>query len=297
MSRRNRNIVIAVVLSLLFHIGIIFFIDFFDWLVVNTDLMAEEIPDDITVIFPENKPKPDEEQKYIVENQNETDEIPDQSNLLSDRNSRARNPEMGEQFRENSPLNQGNTDNPGLSNPFIEQKPRQTYNKPFTSDALTGRQVDPNNEPLRRNTQEKEQNESVPSQVASRGFNEMYNQEKFSVKEVGPISLSTYAWEFTPYIRKFKEKLQRIWTAPPAYHMGLIHGETSILFEISKQGTLLNMRLIDHKGHESLEASSINAIKSMFPFLELPKDFPEETLIIRITLEYPDIRKFINQRR
>jgi hypothetical protein len=272
--------------------------DFFDWLVVNTDdLLANDIPDDITVVFPENKPPTPEEQKYIVENQNETDEVPQQSNLLSDRNSRARNMQQSEQFRENSPQNQGNTDNPGLSNPFLQQRQRQTYNKPFTSDALTGKQTDPNDEILRRNPREKEQEESEPSQTASQGFNEMYNQEKFSVKEVGPISLSTYAWEFTPYIRKFKEKLQRIWTAPPAYHMGLIHGETSILFEISKQGTLVKMRLIDHKGHESLQASSMNAIKSMFPFLELPKDFPEETLIIRITLEYPDISKFINQRR
>jgi outer membrane biosynthesis protein TonB len=298
MSRRNRNIFIAIIISLLFHIGLIFFIEFFDWLVVNTQLMAENIPDEITVVFPENKPTPvqSEEQKYIVENQNETNEIPEKSNLLSERNSRARNPELASQFRENTPLSQGNIDNRELSNPLTENKPMRTFKKPFSSDALTGKHAEPNNERSRQ--QDKDENEEQSQQQASLGNNQRFNQKDFSVEEVGALSLSTYAWEWAPYINKLKIKHQRVWSAPPAYsQLGLISGQTRIVFEIARDGSLISAQVIDHKGHESLEVSSLESIKAIFPFYPLPDDFPNESLTITATLIYPDLRKLYNERR
>jgi len=298
MSRRNRNIFIALILSLLFHIGLIFFINFFDWLVVNTQLMAENIPDEITVVFPENKPEPKvpDEQKYIVENQNETNEIPDKSNLLSDKNSRARNPELAERIQENTPLSEGNIDNRELSNPLSQQRPMRTFNKPFTTDALTGKHADPND--TRRQQQDRDEDAEQSQQQASMGNNQRFNQKDFSVEEVGALSLSTYAWEWAPYINKLKIKHQRVWSAPPAYsQLGLISGQTTIVFEIARNGSLVNAQVIDHKGHESLEVSSLESIKAIFPFFPLPDDFPDETLTITATLIYPDLRKLYNERR
>ena len=298
MSRRNRNILIAIILSILFHVGLIFFIVFFDWLTVDTSLVAKNIPDDITVIFPENKPQREESAKQIVENQNETDEIPENSNLLSERNSRARNPELGNQFRKNSPMSEGNVNNPELSNPMQEQ---QQNTKPFsfkhfTSDALTGRRVKPNDRYTE--DQRRENSEQAQLQHGSEGTNQRFEQKQFSVEEVGSISLSTYAWEWAPYIQKFKIKHQRVWTAPPAYNqLGLIHGQTTIVFEIARDGTLISATVVDHKGHESLEVSSLESIKAVFPFYPLPADFPDEKLTITATLTYPDLRKLNNERR
>ena len=51
----------------------------------------ENLPEEVTVIFPENKPE--SKPRQIVENMNENEETPDESDLLSDRNSRAANPE------------------------------------------------------------------------------------------------------------------------------------------------------------------------------------------------------------
>ena len=296
MSRRNRNIFIAIILSIIIHLGLIFFIDFFDWLVVNTQLFAEDIPDEITVVFPENKPSPSEEQKYIVENQNENEETPEQSNLLSDRNSRARNPELARQFNHNTPLSQGNFNHPELSNPLLQNQPRRTFNKPFTSDALTGRQSDPND--IRNQNQDQQENSDPSQQQSSLGNNQRFNQKDFSVEELGALSLSTYAWEWAPYINKLKVKHQRVWSAPPAYsQLGLISGQTKIFFEIARDGTLINATVIDHKGHQSLEISSLESIKAIFPFLPLPDDFPDETLTINATLIYPDLRKLYERRR
>ena len=71
----------------------------------------------------------------------------------------------------------------------------------------------------------------------------------------------------------------------------LIYGYTKIRFSISKNGQLLNYEVLEHRGHESLQVSSENAIKSSFPFKPLPQNFPEETLTITANLIYPNLRE------
>ena len=73
-------------------------IDFFNWLTVQVEQLTENTAQEVAVIFPENKPELQERQKelFIVENQNESDEVPENTNLLSEKNSRAKNPEVAD---------------------------------------------------------------------------------------------------------------------------------------------------------------------------------------------------------
>jgi len=104
--------------------------------------------------------------------------------------------------------------------------------------------------------------------------------------------LSTYDWKWAPYINSMKQKLYQVWQTPPAYHkLGRIYGSTKIIFEISKQGDLLNIEILEHKGHESLRESSIKAIESIFPFKPLPANFPDPSLKITAMLIYPNLRE------
>jgi len=301
MNKRNRNILIALILSLLFHFGLLFMIDFFNWLAVHVEELTKETPQEVIVTFPENKPDPSrpEEEFLIVDNQNETDEIPENANLLSEKNSRARNPEATDLTSKNTPLSRGNVDHQELSNPKREKKPLLPFGyKPFSSNALTGKQVDNTvTKDGEANPFDKE-GEQAREQSASDGFNQRMQQDKFSVEEVGALSLSTYAWEWAPYVRKLKSKHSNVWFAPPAYsRLGIIHGSTKIIFEIARDGNLIRAKVIGHKGHESLEISSLASIKAIFPFLPLPKDFPEESLVITATLVYPDLKKLYKNRR
>ncbi len=295
MNRRNRNILIALALSLLFHLGLLFMIDFFNWLTIQVEELTKDLPQEVTVIFPENKPVPRAENKemFIVENQNESGEFPENANLLSEKNSRARNPEATGLTRNNTPFSEGNVEHPELSNPKREAKPQLPFGyKPFNSAALTGKQVDHKKSKEGEANPFEEEGEQARRQSSSDGINQRFQQEKFSVEEVGSISLSTYAWEWAPYVRKLKEKHLSVWFAPPAYNrLGIIHGATKIIFEIARDGQLVRAKVIGHKGHESLKISSLASIKAIFPFLKLPKNFPEETLIITATLVYPDLRK------
>ena len=289
MDQRNRNILLAIVLSVFFHIAVIYMIDFFDWLNSKLDTIPESAPTQMTVVFPENKP---DDPKTIVENQNENDIIPDDSKLLSDKNSQARNPNITDINIKNTPKSDGNVDNQNLSSPILNEKTFRPNNKPFSRNALTGKQIDPN-----KNREEYQENPQ-DSQQAREGSNQRFQQKHFSVEEVGALSLSTYAWEWAPYINKLKRKHARVWFAPPAYsRLGLIYGQTVIVFEIARNGSLVRAEIIDHRGHESLETASFGSIKAIFPFLPLPENFPDETLTITATLIYPDLKKLSKERR
>ena len=269
-------------ISLLIHL---FFLLLFTRDLLIIDLSPEEkdrLPEEVTVLFPENKPK------TVVENMNENDAVPQESDLLSDRNSQATNPEMLERMA-NQPFIHGNQPLPNLTMPYLQQLLRnQSQAKKFSKDALVGRQDNP---ALAQNDQTGLEQQSKPWQQPS--TNNIYDQDKFSANKLGDaFSLSTYAWEWAPYLNALKQKLYQVWHTPAAYHrLGLIHGQTDILFSISRDGELLSYKVLDHVGHESLETSSVNAIVSCFPFKPLPDNFPDKTLTITARLIYPDLRR------
>jgi outer membrane biosynthesis protein TonB len=283
MDRQQKILLIALIISLLLHVGFFLLIGYKDLLAFDSKAKTST-PEEVTIVFPENKPEPEDIPREVVQNMNENEEIPDQSNLLSDRNSRARNSERSYEIG-NTPMSNGNVPLSNLSNAPSQRTFKSFSNKRFSSKALTGETTD---DP--RTVQDESQGEQQQS-IKSDGSNQMLQQKKFSVEDIGAISLSTYQWEWAPYINAMKNKLERVWYAPTAYYkLGLIHGHTIIRYTIDRSGNITEMEVLHHDGHSSLEISSVSAIKALFPFLPLPEDFPEETLTITVKLIYPDLR-------
>jgi outer membrane biosynthesis protein TonB len=282
LDRDKRIYVISLLLSLLLHVAflLIFIKD-----IVIIDLSPEETdlpPEEVTVLFPENKPK------SIVENINENNEVPEESDFLSDFNSKSRTEQLLEKIG-NQPMSEGNIPFANLTRPNIQQQiQKQFQTKKFSRDALIGKQ---SNE-FQDNPYQQESEQSQERMQANQSTtNNVYNQKEFSADQMGDISLSTYAWEWAPYINALKRKLYTVWFTPAAYHrLGLIHGQTVVEFSISREGKLLYYKVHDHQGHESLEKSSVNAITAVFPFKKLPDHFPEENLTITARLIYPKLR-------
>ena len=108
----------------------------------------------------------------------------------------------------------------------------------------------------------------------------------------GDISLNTTAWDFAPWLQRFRRQLMRRWVAPPAYVMGLLPegGFTVLELEISRSGEPLRFELLEQRGHASLIRAAQGAVRSMAPYERLPADFPEPTLILRIRMIYPGRR-------
>ena len=279
-EKKNYWLPIALVLSLIVHVVILLLIKFGNVFVIDLSSDSEDLPKEVTFLFPENKPK------QIVENLNENEFLPDFSDLLSDKNSKARNPNLLENFGQ-TPYNQGNVPQANLSRPFSE--PAYTKPKPqtkFTREALTGKYT----ENILQPQQQQEQSKSMQS-PASDGTNNMLEQKEFSTDDVGDITLSTYAWEWAPYINYFKKRLYRVWYVPAAYYrLGLIHGYTIIRFTMNREGSLLGYEILKHEGHISLQQSSENAVNAAFPLKALPAHFPEETLTLTLRMIYPNLR-------
>ena len=282
LDKDKRIYVLSILLSLLLHVA---FVLIFIKDIVIIDLSPEETdlpPEEVTVLFPENKPK------SIVENINENNEVPDESDFLSDFNSKSRTQQLLDKIG-NQPMSEGNIPFANLTRPNIQQQiQKQFQTKKFSRDALIGKQANEFQDNPYRQESEQSQEQMQANQSTT---NNVYNQKDFSADQVGDISLSTYAWEWAPYINALKRKLYTVWFTPAAYHrLGLIYGQTVIEFSISKEGKLLYYKVHDHQGHESLEKSSVNAITAVFPFKKLPDHFPEENLTITARLIYPKLR-------
>jgi hypothetical protein len=108
----------------------------------------------------------------------------------------------------------------------------------------------------------------------------------------GDFALSTYDWNWKPYWLAFKEKLDSVWYAPPAYFMGVIHGHTILRFKVYPNGDIADLEVLSHVGHEVLEECSYGAIQVVFPFEALPDDFTEEYLEVTLKLIYPNLKEY-----
>ncbi len=279
-DRRQRTLFLTLVFSILFHIGILWFLNSNEWLLFKTESLEKTAPEEVTFLFPENKPV---EKKFkIVENQNANELKPEKSDLLADHNSQARN--MNPAGKTGPlPRSNGNTDLTNLSDPSSVQGRKTFSQKQFSKEALTGYSK-------KRARPRAEKSTLLENIQRSEGTNERMKQQELSVLEVGGLTLSTYRWQWAPYVYAMKRKLKHVWIAPAAYYrLGLIHGATVIKFTINRDGTLAGMQLLRHKGHGSLQISSTQAIEALFQFLPLPNDFPEETLTIIAELTYPDL--------
>jgi len=107
----------------------------------------------------------------------------------------------------------------------------------------------------------------------------------------GNFSLNTYEWDYAPWMHRFTNELYRHWVPPYAYRLGLLHGHTTIKLVVNKDGTVASMKVQETEGHESLHEASVAALSAFAPYAPLPKNFPEENLVIILGLYYPALQR------
>jgi hypothetical protein len=108
-----------------------------------------------------------------------------------------------------------------------------------------------------------------------------------NVVVTGAYSLNTTDWDFAPWMHRFEQDLYRHWLAPYAYSLGVISGQTKLKLVVEPDGHPSFLEVTDSVGHESLHQASLAALKAFAPYAPLPSDFPEENLVIILTLHYP----------
>ena len=289
----KKVVYISILTSILLHL--IFFILFFELnLFAFAEVKQPETPKPLEFVFEQPPPQAKGEDKVpekfyeIVENPNATEDKPDNSNMLSTAFSRSRAPEKlpGQLHAvpgspdENKQKEQVKTDEqpqPDILNAPDKNLLAFNENRSFDRSALTGKRQE--------QKPEVETSQNTPGENPNR-------PRGFDADLVGDFALSTYQWDWAPYWLAFKRKLNRVWFAPPAYYeLGLIYGHTILRFKITRDGRMYDLEVLRQVGHASLEQSSVSAIQAVFPFLPLPKDFPDDYLEVTVKMIYPNLRE------
>jgi hypothetical protein len=120
-------------------------------------------------------------------------------------------------------------------------------------------------------------------------FQEPMHNPDGSVALPGGISLNTVAWDYAPWLQRFLRAVHERWNAPVGYSLGLIHGWTLVELQIAPSGELVDMSVLGEEGHTVLKDASLYALRAPAPYGPLPDDFPEEHLVIRIKMVYPEL--------
>ncbi len=112
------------------------------------------------------------------------------------------------------------------------------------------------------------------------------DNRKTRARQRGGLQLSTYNWQFAPYLSYLKRHIDRHIFLPRAFYLGLIEGTTTVKFRIWRDGRLEGPELVDYEGSDMLRETSLKAVELSAPFKALPPDFPDEYLEIVGAFEY-----------
>ncbi|MBI4164116.1 MAG: TonB C-terminal domain-containing protein [Acidobacteria bacterium] len=103
-----------------------------------------------------------------------------------------------------------------------------------------------------------------------------------------PIILSdTMGVDFGPYLARVVFNVRRNWYSmiPVAAKLGQ-KGRVAIVFEILKDGSVPQLRLIAGSGSDPLDRAAVASIRASNPFPPLPTEFTGEHLVLQFTFLY-----------
>ncbi len=223
--------------------------------------------------------------EFVDVPQNRDDVPPEETTLLAERDNISRDQQMDPLPESHLPYSDG------ISRAKNIATPAQGKSRSETQSADRASETTDNSfsfvEVLQKNPEEarKERERAVLGGELPQVRIDMDNS-KTRALERGGLQLSTYAWDYAPYMQYLKRHIDRHIYPPRAFELGMIDGMTRVKFRIWRDGRLEGPELLDYKGSELLLKTSLKAVELSAPFKALPPDFPDEYLEIVGTFEY-----------
>ena len=101
-----------------------------------------------------------------------------------------------------------------------------------------------------------------------------------------PIPLDTKEEKYVSYFSRIKQQIQRVWIYPAQGAKKKLSGEVTLKFEISKDGNLLSLRLVNTSGFDVLDINATKAVKEAAPYYPFPATISKKKLSILATFIY-----------
>lgn len=154
--------------------------------------------------------------------------------------------------------------------PVYEKSPMQMGKQPFSKELL-------------------QQTSPQRAQPGPEGYTDDMNRDnrESDARALGGVSLSTYDWEYAPYLLYMKRRLKdRLYLPQTFVRDGAITGDVTIQFRLMRDGKVKHLKLLGNLGHSAFIAPTLNTVQASDPFKPLPTSFPDPYLDLTWTFVY-----------
>ena len=100
------------------------------------------------------------------------------------------------------------------------------------------------------------------------------------------ISLNTTETKYVSYFNRIKHQIQLVWRYPTQAAQRGVSGQLTLKFQISRDGNLLGVYLVDDSGFEILDIAAVKAVKEAAPYYPFPITISKKKLSILATFVY-----------
>ena len=98
------------------------------------------------------------------------------------------------------------------------------------------------------------------------------------------IQFDSMGVDFGSWLRRFKNQVERNWLIPPAAMV--TRGRVVIRFVVLRNGTLIDLQVLQSAPEPSLTSAALNALKLSNPTAQLPAEYPADRMPITVTFYY-----------
>ncbi len=205
-----------------------------------------------------------EKARELLENPKANDIRPDDAKVLSDRDSKTDIKDIPDDLK--------NSRNVAVIDPKEESKKQETTEE--NKSEKTDEDRFQNNQPVQPAFPflKKSDGKSVKEQIT--GESEAPTQGFL-------YELSSYKWEFAPYMLKWKNKMVNKWyeiTSKIFFNPFAKLGSMRIYVKMNRQGQLLESHVVDYDCDKSFVSPAYASVVNSFPLDPLPPSFPEDML-------------------
>lgn len=110
------------------------------------------------------------------------------------------------------------------------------------------------------------------------------NLQGGNAQQSADIQFDSMGVDFGPWLRRFKAQVERNWILPTAAMA--YRGEVVIQFNVLRNGTIIDLNVVQPAGYPSLTSSAVNALKLSNPTAVLPPEYPADHVFFTVTFHY-----------